>query len=500
MQLQMFDKEKPPSDYILGFVFLLVVLYFVFLQFVSPVLYEVDGYYHIAVSNFIKVQGAHYQFHWAQVSTFKNYYSDKDLLFHLTLIPFLYLWDNLIVAGKIAVIFYNIVFFLVYLYVLKKYLPNFLVACLLILPVLSSNFCVYSLWLRPAVLANILTLLSVYFIINKRWFWLLIVSVLYPLTHLSFYMGIIFAVIAEIIRKLANREFCVRNIYAVLLGNLVGLLIHPNFPNNLLSFYLNGILVPFYAFAGSNIILGREFYSSSAKFIFTQNFNIFITLNIVLLILFFRKFKLNFPTFVWWSCTNIYLAFSFISDRHFYTTNVLCFIFFASFLNDWLAKSEWSQVLKKLRIFIGLYVAAILLFFPANIKVLAANIKKDSMINTHYENVAKWMRRNIPIGQTIFHAYGSDSSYFICLNPKNNYLYFLDPIYMFTYNPEAYVLYLRLREGSVLKPFELIRGLYKSDYGYTRKELPLFKQISSDSKNFKILYEDEFGIVFKIVN
>jgi hypothetical protein len=179
---------------------------------------------------------------------------------------------------------------------------------------------------------------------------------------------------------------------------------------------------------------------------------------------------------------------------------VLVFVFFASFLNDWGRAQEWGKVLPKLNMFIGIYVVTVLLFFPANTVVLKREIQNDIMLNTHYEDVARWMAKHIPEGQIIYHSYFSDSAYFICLNPKNNYLNFLDSIYMFYRYPKIYMIYLRLREGRIDRPSEMIKRIFKCRYGYARKDLPLFNQISNDVKNFKILYEDDFGIVFEILN
>jgi hypothetical protein len=492
------DKEKILSLSFLLLVFVAIIWFFIFLQFISPVLYEIDGYYHTAVSSFIKTLGPHFKFHWAQFSTFKDSYSDKDFLFHVSIIPFLYISDNLILGGKFTVIFYNILFFLAYIFILRKYLPDFLVACFLLLPILSSQFCAYSLWLRPAVLANIFTLLSIYFLINKNFFGIFIVSVLFPLSHISFYTVIIFAFACESIRYALNKDFCLRNIYFVALGNIIGCLIHPNFPHNLISFYLNGILVPFYSITQKGIIFGTEMLSSTAKFLFVNNFNIFITLNIVLLLLLLKRIKISFPTFAWWICTNFCLALSFFSDRYLYITNVLVFVFFASFLKDWKGQRDWNKVSVQFYSLVAIYAVAIILFFPSNINVLRKTIVRDSMLNAHYENVGRWMASNIAAGETIYHAYGSDSAYFICLNPKNNYINFQDPIYMFWRDPKIYAISLRLKNGEIKNPSEVLVKVFKSRYGYTRKILPLFEQIKKGTKNFKILYEDNFGAVFNV--
>lgn len=153
----------------------------------------------------------------------------------------------------------------------------------------------------------------------------------------------------------------------------------------------------------------------------------------------------------------------------------------------------------KLNIFIALYVAIILVFFPLNSKRLKEFIEYYTINNIHSENVALWMKKHIPAGQTIYHAAWSDSTVFICLNPKNNYIVVLDPIYMFYRYPRIYLIYQKLRSAEVAKPYEVLKKVFKVNYGYVRKETPLYLQITQNLKQFKILYEDNIGIVFQLI-
>lgn len=489
---------KTISTLTLIIVFLCVVGYCVYLQFLSPTLYGTDSYYHAAVARFIKDFGPRYHFRWTQFSTFNDFFSDKGFLFHLLVVPFLYLTDNIVLAAKYAVIFYNILFILIYIMILKRYLPNFLVALFLLLPFLSVVFSIYFIYLRPATLMNILIILGIYCLINKKWQYLFFISLAYSFSHLSFFILIIFAFICEIIRYIRSREFFLKNIYAVLVAVLLGFLIHPNNPNNLLNFYLNGILVPFHVLTNRGIMFGSEFYTASVKIIFSTNYGLFLTLNIVVWFSFLSRIRLKLATLVWWACTNVFLVLSFLGNRYWYNVNVLFFIFFASYLNDWIGDRNWRAYLKQINIFIAIYLIFTLLFNPFKdfIQRTDAFIKK----NYHYENVARWMNANIPEGETIYHSIWSDSAYFICLNPKNNYLVVLDPIYMIFHNGQAYLAYRDLYEGRISNPFELIRKMFKTSYGYTRKSTLLYPQVINNPDKAKIIYEDNLGVVFKIID
>jgi len=493
------SRESKISTLILVVVFLAVISFFAYVQFISPVFYDEDSYYHAAVAGFIKEFGPRYQFHWAQFSTFGNAFSDKDFLFHLLIIPFLSLSNDIVTAGKYAVIFYNILFLAAYIWVLKKYIPNFLVSLLLLCLPLSAAFSNYFLCLRSFTLANIFTILGIYLLINKKWLLLFILSVLYPLAHISFFTVIIFALVCEIIRYAMNKEFFRVNIYAALFGNILGCLIHPNNPNNWLSLHLNGVLVPLYTLTGVKLGFGSEFFAFTTSKALFNNLPMFISLNIILWSMFLTRVKLSFPTIVWWGCVNMYLILSFFSNRYWYITTVLFFIFFASYLKDWIGTRELKQLLPKISLFVCGYLTVILVFISPVAKETENFMKFYIQLNTHYENAARWMRGHIPAGKTIYHAYWSDSPYFICLNPKNDYLVALDPIYMFYSHPREYLVYKDLEFGRLENPSRAFKDVFKAEYGYTRNDNMLYKQVTGDDKHFQVLYKDNLGIVFKVL-
>lgn len=492
------QKETVLSNIILYSVLLLVVIYFAWLQFVSPAMFDPDCYYHAAVSKFLSTYGPHYKFHWAQFSTFNNSFSDSDFLFHILIIPFLFITKNAVLAAKYAIIFYNILFLLLFTYILKKYLSNLLVAFVVLLIVSSSYFTYYFLLLRTLTMVNILTMLSIYFLINKNWIKLAILCVLYPLTHLSFYTVIIFGIICEALRLFTQKDIFLKNLYIPFLGCAIGCLIHPNFPNNFVHIYLNSFLVPLFSVMGVDLSFGIEVFSSPARYIFLNNFIVFCMLGFVLWTALLEKNKISLSTFVWLGCSTFYLRLSFHSDRFWYTTTILIFIFFAAYLKDWLLNANSKQANKKLASLSVCSAFAMLMFFPSSHAIIKEGLTEYMLIGSHYEKVALWMRQNIPAGETIYHASWSDSPYFIYLNSKNDYIVCCDPIYMFYHSSQNYLLYDDLKNGRIEKPYEVIAKDFKAHYGYAGKKSILYSQIQKDHEHYKILYEDDKGVVFQI--
>ena len=492
-------KEKIISGSILVLLAFSFILYFSAFQFSSPSFFGIDDYYHVAVANFIKDYGPDYEFRWAQLSTFKDMFSDKDFLFHILIIPFLYLSDNLVLAGKYAIIFYNILFIVIYLTVLKKYLPSFLTGLFLLLPFTCLVFSAYFMYLRPATLANIFTILGIYWLINKRWIKLFILTLFYPLVHISFLTLLVFALVCEIIRYITIKEFFLRNVYIVIIATFLGCFLHPNYPNNYLSIHLNAILVPFYTLSNVGLDFGGEFKTLPTKEVFIDNFTLFFIFNLIIWMKFLTKVRVSYSTLCWWACSSIYLVLSFLSNRYWYTSNILFFIFFASFLKDWLGGRDWKTVLAKLNIAIVICTAIFISIFSLKFNIFSEFLKERTQLNLHYENVGLWMNKNIPAAETIYHGYWSDSPPFICLNPKNNYLVVLDPIYMFYRYPKEYIIYQNLIKGRIDNPQETFEKLFKTNYGYLRCNNVLYHQIKADFRNFKILYEDNWGIIFRVL-
>jgi len=488
---------KKTETGLLFFVICSIISYCIFLQFISPAFYESDSYYHVFVTRLIKDYGFHYQFPWAQFSTLKDFYADKDFLFHFISVPFLYLNSDIVTAGKYAVIFYDIVFILVYVFILRKYLSNYLAGYFLLLPFLSVTFTTYILDLRSFTLANILTILGIYFLIEKKPVRVFIICLLYALSHTSFITIVAFALICEAIRYIFHKEVFFKNIYIPVMGILFGCLIHPNFPNNFLYTHLC-FLVEGYIKKGINLGFGEELFSFSTARVFIENFALFFSLNVIFWMAVYSRVKINFATAVWAACANFYIIFAFQSDRHWYPANILFFIFFAAYLKDWLAHKEKKAVSLKINIFIILYLLIAAAFLPAGLKNLKATIEYHTRVGAHYKKVGLWMKGHIPPAETVYHNNWNESAYFICFNPANNYIVVLDPMYMFYRYPGRYLFYRDLSLGKNAEPYKALKNVFKVKYGYTRKNNSFYLRLHNAPDEFKILYEDDLGVVFKL--
>ena len=430
-------------------------------------------------------------------SVFTNNFADKDVLFHILIMPFLCLSANPVIAGKFALAFFTALFLITYMFILRKYVPGWLAAVIFILPLFSPLFTLYSLQLRSVTLANILTILITYFLITRKPILVLLLTLAYSLIHISFFMVIFIALSCEILRYFLHKEFFAKNIYAVISAISLGILIHPNFPNNLLILYLNDLVSPWFALSGikQNLILG-EMLPNTTKTVLITNPTVFLSLNVVFWIMLLKKKRPDFAGCVWFCVLNIYLILAFFATRFWYQVNILSFIFFAAYLGQLMREEDWKKHLKKISIFAGGFILAAFAFLGVNFKYLTDSLDFFYKRNMDYENIGRWMDKNLPAGETVYHSYWDDSHFFICLNPKDNYISGLDPIYTYWRYPRELGIIDNLSLGKVNNAAEVMAKIFKARYGFLRKDEPLYWQVKNDLVNFKVLYENPAGLCF----
>lgn len=464
-----------------------------YMQFLTPTLYGADGYLHIRMAEFLKELGPRYDFHWARFSTFTDNFSDKDFLYHTILIPFT-LFRNIFFGAKLAAALFASFLFLGFYLILKKYSHKSIFPFFLIAFFLSDMFLQAISRPRPISIIVLITILSIHLFIEKRFRLIFLVGLLYALGHVTSPLLILYALIVEIVRYAYKKEFCFKSLIASSGGILAGFMIHPNFPNNFIVFFLNSILVPIYTIKTGVLELGAEFFPLSTRELLLSYPVIIIGLILLIYVAISKRPKTSFHTNVFLTLTMVFFVLSLICRRYLLHGYSLMLIAFASYFSD--SMGDIKKIGKGIMIVVSI---AIVLLGLNCLKSVRYNGFVTRVVNTHYEQVGKWMKENIPEGELVFHANWSDSQYFIGLNPGNDYFVTLDPVYMYQEDPELYRLYRDVSFGRTGNPYSVLKDTFRVQYGYVSKNyfMGLINQIKLD-RRFTILKEDRFGLIFKL--
>ncbi|MBI4972632.1 MAG: hypothetical protein HZC16_02305, partial [Candidatus Omnitrophica bacterium] len=214
-----------------------------------------------------------------------------------------------------------------------------------------------------------------------------------------------------------------------------------------------------------------------------------------------NKFKT--ATKIWLGITGFFFIFSFFFWCYLIHTYPLVLVALAAYLSDWWQGCPRLWLVREIpAIKVGLWAAIILMLALLGVhtgKTFRQASLAEMYYNRHYEQVAKFMAQQIPVGEVVFHTNWSDSQYFIGLNPQNDYFVTLDPIYMYAWNTRIYNLYRDIAFGRSSDPYNLLKKVFHAHYGYAGKNYfsGLITQIRADSR-FAVMAEDNLGLVFRL--
>jgi len=116
-----------------------------------------------------------------------------------------------------------------------------------------------------------------------------------------------------------------------------------------------------------------------------------------------------------------------------------------------------------------------------------------------YERAAEWMTANIPAGERIFNANWDDFPKLFFHDTKHSYVYGLDPNYLYSENPDLYMLLTEITAGKVNEAAPQIRDRFGANYVFTdadENDDMVAKLL--DSGWAEIIYEDDEARVLKL--
>jgi hypothetical protein len=474
-------------------------------QFLTPRIWEADGYYHIHVADVIRHEGFVKQFHWARYSYFAEHFADKEILYHVLLIPFTYFSDLFFGAKMAAWIFSCFLLYAVYR-MLRWLCPDELVPLFLVLFFCSDHFLSAICRPRPMVPGIALMLLGIEWAVRRRHGALFWTTLAYGFMHLTAPLMVFFAGLIEAVRFFETpppgerRRYDLKPVWITLGALAASVLLHPNFPNNLRITWLNLIMVPYYAAKGGVLELGGEFFPITTRDFLMGYPALLPALLGVILCSLYRTRPVRFETKAFFFASIPLFLGMFSSQRYLIHEYPLLLVWLAAHVSDLCRESDGKSTVEgESLVPYGVIAAALLLLATVSWPRLQARAQVENEVNAHYERMGVWMRENVPPGEVIFHANWSDSQYFIGINPKNDYFVTLDPTFMYAWNRDLYDLYRNIAYGRIQDPAAALRDVFHARFGYAGKNyfMPFIQQIARDPR-FQILVDEPQGVLFML--
>ncbi|HEX8287204.1 MAG TPA: hypothetical protein VF556_04375 [Pyrinomonadaceae bacterium] len=525
------------------FGFFAILLVMTLLQFQTQAICcgDWDGYYHIKWSMLLweSFKSGHWlpTFEWLPLTVLNpKDYADHHFLFHLLQIPFLWFFEPVRAAKIAAVVFATLAVFSVY-WLLYRYKINYLLLWLTMILVCAGSFYFRMNMAKAPPLTIIITVLGIYLLFERKYVWLAPLMFAFVWTYSLFPLLLIAAFIWTIIIGWNERRFEWRPLAYTFGGMILGNIINPYFPNNLLLFWEH-FYTKFKVGSDFAVAVGGEWYPYSGMELIT-NFPVALAAMLVGYILFMpRGGKLPEKATFFLAFVTVLLAAQFRSKRfaEYFPPFAVLFVAFSwqAFIvsskpqlpEDFKREIEpyldsdkpsenqqlWNYGKLAALWGLGIILFAVFVFnliglqrFGINENGLLATIRGNEA-NDRYERAMNFAtgkdasgNDNIPAGERIYNTNWDDFPKLFFYNTKHSYVYGLDPNYLFSENPDLYKLLVELNDGKIDDPAPVIREKFGANYIFAdaKENEELFAK-ALESGWTEIIYEDDEARILKI--
>ncbi len=533
---QWFGTDAAINWVYLIFGFFAIILVMSLLQFSTKAICcgDWDGYYHIKWSLLLweNFKGGYWlpEFVWLPLTVLNAQdYADHHFLFHLLQIPFLWFFEP-VTAAKVAAVFYgSLAIFSVY-WLMFRYKIDYLLVWLAALLTCASSFLFRINMAKAPPLTIIITIIGIYLLFERKYVWLLPLMFVFVWTYSLFPLLVFAAFFWTAIVAWNERRFEWRPLAYTFSGMVLGNVINPYFPQNLYLFSEH-FLEKFKVGSDFVVSVGGEWYPYSGQELL-MNFPIALIAMLVGYILFAPKNgKLPEKSTFFLMFVTVLLVAQFRSKRFAEYFPPFAILFAAFSWKDFLTppvahlpddfqrdlenyfdvenkpqRRSASDIIKKFAIWIGGLLLVLWLFYNLN-GINVAGFQETGLIETlrgneandKYQRATDWAKANIPEGERIFNCNWDDFPKLFFFDTKHNYVYGLDPNYLYTQNPELSKLIPDITGGKIKEAAPIIREKFGARFIFNDvKENEDMVAKLLESGWCEIAYQDDEAMYLKI--
>lgn len=484
--------------------FLLFLLGMAWIQFATPDMPDNDGFYHIKLAWLMRTEGLKPEFPYLPLSILnQDEFYDHHFLFHVALIPFTF-GDLRMGAKWAAVIFASIAFLSVWYLLQRQHVPYAWLWALGLLGI-SDAFLFRMSITRAQSLSLGMLALGYTWLLEKKYKHLAVLGFIYVWMYDAFPLLVALAALHFIAIALTERRIEFRPVFYILAGILLGMIVNPYFPDNLIFSYHH--MLPKLTDATS-VRVGNEWYPYDTKQLLDNSLpsliafasgafalgltgrkmdtrtalGLFISLLFGLMLFQARRFVEYFPPFAL-----IFAAFAWTPLLQSESDPV-------QEPSQFLLPSVWLQrYLPAAVLFLAVMVAMVRSMAPAREAV------DDAKPYGLYANASLWLEKNTPAGSHVFQTDWDDFPRLFYYNTHNTYLIGLDPTYLQLYDANLYELWVDISQGDVETPSQIIATTFDSRYIHTDLKHGDFLRVAAKDPGLKEVYRDDQAVIFEVI-
>lgn len=505
----MFQKRK---KFLITLFFAFIGAYFIFIQW-SATFPDPDSFYHIKMAVLMQKNLIIKTFPWIQFADFTNNFTDHHFLYHIFLVPFVFLFPPLL-GGKIATVIFALIAVGVFYIFLKKWQIKSPLFYTLIL--LSSAPFIFRINLaKTSALSLVILLMSLNLLWRKKYLALTAASFLY----VWFYGGwslLLILLFSQIMSELIiNKQFNWRATLSIVGGLIGGLILNPYFPENLLFYWQQMIQIGLINYQDT-IQVGMEWYPYDPLELLANNIFIFLLIILALAFLVYtvRKNQMVNTKKINEEFIKIFSLFIFAGILFLLTLKSQRFVEYfapfailapAFFLNILLPENfsfakEIARSLKKENkvnmILITYLITVFVLFFVLN----TIRIRDQMTARYHWDylkNASLWLQNNTLAGSLVFNINWGDWPMLFFHNDQNVYINGLDPTFFYLKDKNLYQEWIKIGRGEIKENLaEKIKKGFGAEWVLVKNsETELLSVIRNDN-SFEMRFNDQEAKIY----
>jgi hypothetical protein len=471
------------------------------LQFQSPFIIGYDGYFHAKYAWLLRTLGLMREFKWAAHSLWASHFADKEFLYHVYLLPFTY-FDDLATGIKLASVlmaataltsFYAIL-------VLNRFRYPWLWYALLLA---SGWFFLYRLnAARPHVVAIVLLLWTVHLIVRQRRRALAAVVFVYSLSYTGFVLPLIIAGVVGVHLWLTERELDWKTPGVVLGASLAGMLINPYFPNNLRIFFVQNFYVPWMSLQSNvDLAMAGEFQPLDTRFLLVVHMAVVLPCALAAYLALVRPVKLDRTTTSLFVVACSLIGLTFMIRRFIEYSVPFTLLFLAAFYTCQLRGFSVRAALARggsTRVWTALAAAgSILLTGGLLVRSYIDALPHFRVPEPMLKESALYLLEHTDEDELVFTCDWDDTPALFFYNHRNRYPVFMDPNFMYVWDPEHWEEWYGIAHGAFGgRTYDLLAQDYR--YGVCTWDFEHLKWIVENDPRMEIVFDSGGAWVFRV--
>ncbi len=478
--------------------FVLFVGGMAFVQFATPDMPDNDGYYHIKLASLMRTEGLKPDFPWLPLTILnETEFYDHHFLYHVALIPFTF-GDLRLGAKWSAVVFASLAFLAVWYLFHRQRIPLGWLWALALLGV-SDAFLYRMSITRAQSLSLAVLALGLAWIFEGKYRHLGLLAFLYVWLYDAFPLLPVLAVLHLLVVAMLERRFEYKPLLFISVGILLGMLINPYFPDNIVFSFRH--MLPKLMDATS-VRVGNEWYPYDTGQLLANSLPALIAFSSGVLALGLTGRKMDVRTGTGLLAALLFGLMLFQARRFIEYFPPFALIFAAFAWAPLFQRPEPASVSPAkpgLRM-LPVIILALAVAFSA-FKSLPATQKsiRNSKPYDLYANASAWLEENSATGDRVFQTDWDDFPRLFFYNTHNTYLVGLDPTYMQLYDQESYDLWVLITRGEVQQPSQFIANHFHSHYVHSDLKHGKFIRKAEQDPGLHEVYRDDQAVIFEVV-